>query len=77
MAAEFRAASYAQRSEQSLRRLIRERCYDAACLILSESTAGARGVHREPAFDLTFARFARSMCAQVPALYGVARDASQ
>jgi hypothetical protein len=59
---EFRGSSYAQRCEECLRRLIRERCYDGACLILSNRTAGLAGEFREPASDLTFERFARLIC---------------
>jgi len=65
----FRGASYAMRCEESLRRLVRERCYDVACLILTAKTAGARGDYGQPARDLTIGRFTRSLCNQVVAAY--------
>lgn len=71
---EFRDASYAQRAEQSLRKLVRERCYDAACLILSNRDSGARGHYTEPARDLTFERFARLLCNQVAAVHKSIQD---
>lgn len=66
---EYRGASYASRCEESVRRLMRERCYDAACLLLSSRQGGARGAYAEPAKDLTFQRFARLLCNHVIAAY--------
>lgn len=60
--AEFREASYARRCEECLRRLVRECCYDAACLLLSSEESGLTGDFREPAADLTFERFSRLLC---------------
>jgi len=65
---EFRGASYSQRCQESLRRLIRERCYDATCLILSSRQTGPRGDYHEPAPDLAFDHLSRLMCNQVVAL---------
>ena len=62
---EFRDASYAQRCEHTLRRLVRERCYNAAALVVSSKRDGALGKYREPADDLRFAKFAQKMCGQV------------
>lgn len=62
---EYRAASYADRCEESVRRLVRERCYDTACFLLSNRQSGARGTYREPADDLSFGRFAQTLCNQV------------
>ncbi len=66
---EYRGASYAGRCEESVRRLMRERCYDAACLLLSNRRTGTRGTYAEPAADLTFERFARLLCNHVLATY--------
>lgn len=66
---EYRDASYARRCEASARRLVRERCYDAACLLLADRVAGLDGRYRQPASDLTFARFASLLCSQVGAVY--------
>ncbi len=65
----YREASYARRCEESVRRLMRERCYDAACLLLSSKPGGARGRFVEPARDLTFERFANLLCSHVVGAY--------
>lgn len=65
----YRDASYADRCEESVRRLMRERCYDAACLLLSNKPAGARGSYREPARDLAFKRFVKLLCNHVLGTY--------
>ncbi len=58
---EFRNASYAQRYEILLTKLVRERLYDAACFLLSASSAGLKGHYREPAPELSFRNFAASL----------------
>ena len=58
---EFRGASYAKRYELLCRRLVRERLYDAACLMLSDSEGGRGGKYAEPARDLRFQTFAASL----------------
>jgi len=40
---EFKQASYARRYEILLRKLVRERLYDAACFLLSDAQHGPRG----------------------------------
>ena len=64
---DYRDASYATRCEESVRRLMRERCYDAACLLLSSkpAVARARGGYTEPAHDLAFGHFAKLLCNHV------------
>lgn len=49
---EFRDASYAKRYELLLRRLVRERCYERAALLLSSEADGRKGRYIEPAEDL-------------------------
>jgi hypothetical protein len=71
---EFRGASYATRCEWSLRRLVRERCYDATCLVLSDRKKGMNGKYREPAQDLCFKRFAKALCSHVKASYEAIRE---
>lgn len=66
---EFRDASYIQRSEQSLRRLVRERCYHSASLIVSSKDKGKKGQYSSPSDDLSFERFATLMCGHVKAAY--------
>jgi hypothetical protein len=45
---ELRDASYARRYEILLTKMVRERLYDAATLILSPSDAGRKGTFSEP-----------------------------
>jgi len=66
---EFRDASYARRYELFCRKLVRERHYSAAVFLMSDRANGIAGSYREPAEDLTFDIFARSLAAQVSA-YG-------
>jgi len=61
---EFRDASYAKRYEILLTKMVRERLYDAASLILSPSDAGRNGAFSEPCTELTFANFAESLVAR-------------
>jgi len=71
---DFRDASYAKRYELFCRRLVLERHYDSAAFLLSESQAGLQGKYLEPAPDLAFERFARSLVAQVAAFSGRIKD---
>ncbi len=64
---EFREASYARRYEVMLTKLLRERLYDGACLMLSDAESGVQGNYREPAPELAFARFAESLAARATA----------
>jgi hypothetical protein len=61
---EFRNASYAKRYEILLTKMVRERLYDAASLILSPNSAGRDGAFSEPCAELTFANFAESLLAR-------------
>lgn len=55
---EFRDASYSERYELLLRRMVIERHYSAACLLLSEPRlAGMRLSYSEPASDLSVTGF--------------------
>ena len=62
---EFKGSSYAKRYELFCRKLVRERHYNAAAFLISSNEEGAKGLWQEPADDLTFENFARSLCAQV------------
>jgi len=66
---EFRAASYVQRCEHTVRRMVRERCYSAAAFIVANKQDGRIGQFREPADDLSFERFSKIMCGHVLANY--------
>ena len=61
---EFRDASYARRYEILLTKMVRERLYDSASLILSPRVGGRKGVFSEPCPELTFANFAESLVAR-------------
>ena len=61
---EFREASYAARYEILLTKLVRECLYDAACLLMSNATAGKKGLYREPTQELGFQNFITSLLAK-------------
>ena len=60
---EFKDVSYAQRYELFCLRLVRERLYNAACLILTPQKGGTRGIYREPSEEVSFLNFATSLSA--------------
>lgn len=64
---EFRGASYAKRYELFCRKLVRERHYNASAFLLSERSSGQSGEFKEPAEDLTFDVYVRSLAAHVAA----------
>ncbi|UCH94339.1 MAG: PaeR7I family type II restriction endonuclease [Candidatus Aminicenantes bacterium] len=66
---EFVDASYAKRYEHFCRKLVRERHYNIASFLLSDRKLGLKGRYQEPADDLTFELFARSLVAQA-SIYG-------
>jgi hypothetical protein len=61
---EFRGASYAQRYDTLLTKLVRERLYDSACLLLSSREGGRQGDYREPNAELSFQNFVTSLLAR-------------
>src|SRR6266404_7188618 len=67
---EFEQASYGKRYELFCRRLVLERHYDSSAFMTSEAVAGLEGTYSEPADDLKFERFARSLVAHVAAYTG-------
>jgi len=69
---EFVDASYKTRYEIFCRKLVRERHYNVAAFLVSEKNKGLRGHFTEPAEDLTFEIFARSLVSQVSA-FGVSK----
>jgi hypothetical protein len=54
---EFRGASYAKRFEILLIKLLRERLYDGASLLLTSKTGGLKGECRSPSPELSFQTF--------------------
>ena len=71
---DFRNSSYARRYELFCHRLVLERHYDSAAFLLSGAEAGLKGQYAEPAQDLSFGKFARSLVAQVAAFSGRIKD---
>ena len=61
---EFKNASYAKRYEILLTKLMRERLYDSACFLLSDSKTGPKGKYKEPAAELNFEKFMSSLLAR-------------
>ncbi len=64
---EFIGASYAKRYELLCRKLILERHYTSACFLTSNRDEGLRGRYNEPAGDISFTTFARSIVSHVGA----------
>jgi hypothetical protein len=67
---EFQNSSYAKRYELFCRRLVLERHYDAAALMMSDAQSGTTGKYSEPAPDLGFQKFANSLVGHVAAFSG-------
>jgi hypothetical protein len=61
MRAEFQGVSYARRYEIFCERLVRERHYDATCLLMSNFSGGKQGEYSEPNAELAFRNFAASL----------------
>lgn len=61
---EFRNASYAKRYEVLLTKLVRERLYDSATLILTNRQTAHTGVHVEPSPELSFENLPSSLKAR-------------
>lgn len=61
---EYRGASYARRYEILLTKMVRDRLYDAACLIMSRCDEGQQGKYSEPCRELGFTNFAESIMAR-------------
>jgi hypothetical protein len=60
---EFRDASYAKRYEIMLTKLLRERLYDGASLILTNHKTGLKGDFSSPSKELAFRTFAAGLSA--------------
>lgn len=64
---EFDGTSYARRYELFCERLVRERLYDATCLLLSDRVGGLGGDYTEPNPETDFRTFATSLTAHAMA----------
>ena len=58
---EFKDSSYAKRYQVLLTKLMRERLYDSACFLTSDTRDGRKGHFREPDPELTFEKFITSL----------------
>ncbi len=61
MLPEFRGASYRDRYSIFVEKLLRERLYDGACLLLTNRESARTGAFTEPHPELTFRRFAAAL----------------
>lgn len=64
---EFRESSYGRRYELLLRKLVREKLYDAAAFLMATEANGRKGNYREPAEDLAIKKFLASLGGHVSA----------
>jgi Restriction endonuclease XhoI len=64
---EFVGASYMKRYELFCRKLVLERHYTSASFLTSESETGSKGMYREPADDLSFTIFRKSLVSHIGA----------
>jgi hypothetical protein len=62
---EFVGASYMKRYEIFCRKLVLERHYTSASFITSDSETGLKGLYREPANDLSFSIFLKSLVSHI------------
>jgi hypothetical protein len=65
---EFKGASYRDRYATLIEKLLRDRLYDSACFLLSNTAAVASGDYVEPHPELTFAKFVTPLVAHVAAI---------
>jgi hypothetical protein len=64
----FKAVSYRDRYAVLIEKLLRDRLYDGACFLLSNSAAAIQGHYIEPHPELTFSKFVTPLIAHVSAI---------
>ena len=62
---EFVDASYSQRYQLLMTKLVRERLYDAACFLLSSRKTGPKGRYSHPDQSLSFTQLAASLSGKI------------
>jgi hypothetical protein len=67
---EFCDASYAKRYEILMTKLVRERLYDSAALLLSSQASASDGSYRQPSPELSFENLLTSLKARAMAIAG-------
>jgi len=73
----FHEASYVDRMEILMTRMVRQRLVDNAAFVLSDPARGSDGEFWEPSEELEFGRFARSLAAQVEGNLDIQRGAGE
>lgn len=63
--AEFVDASYSERYQLLLTKLVRERLYDSACFLLSSRETGSKGRYTHPDQNLSFIQLAASLSGKI------------
>jgi hypothetical protein len=66
----FREASYAKRYEILMTKLVRERLYDSAALLLSNHASAVDGSYRQPLTELSIENFLTSLKARAMVITG-------
>jgi hypothetical protein len=74
---EFKTASYADRYELLLTKLVRERLYDSACFLMTTREGGLRGEYKEPNAELSFASFVQPLLGKAMAIAATQEKASE
>jgi hypothetical protein len=69
---EFHEASYAKRYEILMTKLVRERLYDSAALLLSNQASAEDGSYRQPSAELGIESLLTSLKARAMAIAGAA-----
>jgi len=64
---EFQGASYQDRYSVLIEKMLRDRLYDGACFMLSQSDASSTGGYSEPHPELTFSKLVTPLIAHVSA----------
>ena len=64
---EFSDSSYAKRYQLLCMRLVRERLYDSACLLMSDADGGRLGAFSTPSEEVSISRFAASLASHAAA----------
>lgn len=65
---EFKGASYADRYNLLLTKLVRARLYDVGCFLMSSRDGGLKGEYREPNAELSFRNYMTSLLARAIAV---------
>jgi len=62
---DFIDASYSQRYQVLMNKLVRERLYDSACFLMSSRDSGSQGRYTHPELELSFIQFSASLIGKI------------